>query len=64
MCFGGPSQQSTAPVIVNPANRASNAAADAVVARRKDAQGFAATLGNGAPLSQPSIGRQLLLGYP
>lgn len=60
MCIGGPS--SPRPVIVDPGNRGANAAADAVVARRKDAQGFAATLGNGAPSSQPSIGRQLLLG--
>jgi len=47
---------------VDPANRGANAAADAVVARRKDAQGFSATLGNGAPMGAPSIGRQLLLG--
>jgi hypothetical protein len=59
MCFG---QATPRPSIVDPGSRASNAAADALVARRKDAQGFAASLGNGAPSSQPSIGRQLLLG--
>lgn len=60
MCFS--SAPTPKPVIVDPANRGANAAADAVVARRKDAQGFSATLGNGAPMGAPSIGRQLLLG--
>ncbi len=61
MCFGGISQPK--PAIVDPANRAANAAADAVVARRKNAQGFASSLGGGLNLAdQPSIGRQLLMG--
>lgn len=61
MCLGG--APAPAPTIINPQQRASNAAADAVVARRKDAQGFSASLGNGAPAQPPSIGRQMLLGY-
>jgi hypothetical protein len=60
MCFS--SASTPRPVIVDPANRGANAAADAVVARRKDAQGFSATLGNGAPIAVPSLGRQMLLG--
>lgn len=59
MCFG---QQTPRPTIVDGGARASNAAADALVARRKDAQGFASTLGNGGVSGAPSIGRQLLLG--
>lgn len=61
MCLGGP--PSPKPVIVDPTNRAANAAADALVARRQGAQGFDASLGNGIPATQPSIGRQLLLGH-
>jgi hypothetical protein len=58
MCFGS---ARAAPAIVDPGQRASNAAADAVVARRKDAQGFAWTLGGGAtPSTQPSIARAML----
>jgi hypothetical protein len=61
MCFNQNHQPR--PTIVDPGQRASNAAADAVVARRKDAQGFSATLGNGFNAnSAPSLGRQLLLG--
>lgn len=60
MCF---SQKAPAPVMVDPGNRASSAAADAIALRRKDAQGFASTLGGGTNASdRPSIGRQLLLG--
>jgi len=50
-----------APAAVDSGQRASNAAADAVLARRKDAQGFAWTFGGGATQSnQPSIARSLL----
>lgn len=48
---------------MDPANRGANAAADAVVARRKGAQGFGASLGGGIVSGDvPSIARKLLLG--
>lgn len=59
MCFSTPSAK---PTIVDPASRASNAAADAVVQRRKNAQGFGASFGAGFNAGTPSIARQLLLG--
>lgn len=60
MCFSVPTPK---PVIVDPGQKASNAAADAVVARRRNAQGFSASLGGGMNASdQPSIARALLLG--
>jgi hypothetical protein len=59
MCFSAPTPQ---PTVIDTGSRTSSAAADALVARRKDAQGFSTTLGNGAPATQPTLGRQLLLG--